>query len=129
MKNNLSIEIDADGIAVIVWDMPGRSMNVLDERSIEDFRAMVERVLSEPRIRGAVVASGKDSFLAGADLGTIDRLLPDAALPEAEKARRIYDEVMVLQSLYRRLETGGKPFVAAINGTARHSAHAEDARH
>ena len=27
---NFKFDVDADGIALVIWDMPGRSMNVID---------------------------------------------------------------------------------------------------
>jgi len=118
MTKSVLVKVDPAGVAVITWDLPGRSMNVLDARSIEDFRVAVEQVLSDATVKGVVVTSGKKAFLAGADLSTITDMAPDSDEPVPVKARRIFDEVMILQNLYRRLETGGKPFVAAINGTA-----------
>src|SRR6185369_1263551 len=118
MTKSVLVKVDPAGVAVITWDLPGRSMNVLDARSIEDFRVAVEQVLSDATVKGVVVTSGKKAFLAGADLSTSTDMAPDSDEPVPVKARRIFDEVMILQNLYRRLETGGKPFVAAINGTA-----------
>ena len=74
-------------------------------------------------IKGAVITSGKDTFCAGADLTMLDmfsREFADAAKAQGEGAAiaRLYDESRKLSVLYRRLETSGKPWVAAINGLA-----------
>ncbi|MET0746514.1 MAG: 3-hydroxyacyl-CoA dehydrogenase NAD-binding domain-containing protein, partial [Microvirga sp.] len=114
---NITFEIDADGIALITFDMPGRSMNVLNEASIADYALCVDRVLSEDAIKGAVVTSGKPAFIAGADLDWI-LSLAQADLPGEQRALNVYETVMTLQLLLRRTENGGKPFVAAINGLA-----------
>ena len=114
---NINFEIDADGIALITFDMPGRSMNVLNEGSIADYAQCVDRVLSDDAIKGAVVTSGKPAFIAGADLDWI-LSLAQADLPGQQRARNVFETVMTLQRLLRRTENGGKPFVAAINGLA-----------
>lgn len=115
--DNLKFEVGADGVAVISFDMPGRSMNVLNEGSIADYETAVERVISDPAIKGAVVTSAKPSFIAGADLDWI-LAMAEADLPGRERARNVYDTTLRLQMILRRTENGGKPFVAAINGLA-----------
>ncbi len=104
----IDYHVDADGIATIRWDMPGRALNVLNAQSIEEFARCVEQALGDPQVRGAIVASSKPGFIAGADLEWLPHL--DAQQMQAQGGR-------IRQSL-RRMETGGKPFVAAINGAA-----------
>ena len=65
---NFRFDIDADGVALITWDMPGRSMNVLTPEAIEELNALVDKVAADAAIKGAVVTSGKASFSGGADL-------------------------------------------------------------
>ena len=67
---NFTLDIDGDGIALITWDMPGRSMNVIDASVTEELGALVEKVASDAAIKGAVVTSGKDTFCGGADFVT-----------------------------------------------------------
>jgi len=114
---NLTFEVNADGVAIITFDMPGRSMNVLNEASIAEYGEAVERVLAEVNIKGAVVTSAKPTFIAGADLDWV-LALADADLPPNQRAINVYETVMRLQKIFRRTENGGKPFVAAINGLA-----------
>src|SRR5437588_4712446 len=120
---NFKLEIDADGIALVTWDMPGRPMNLIDLKTIEELAAIVERVAGEGAIKGAVVTSGKETFCAGADLTMLElfsREFTDMAKAHGEEqaVKRLYEETRKLSLLYRRLETCGKPWVAAINGTA-----------
>ena len=114
---NLKFEVNADGVAIITFDMPGRTMNVLNEASIADYAEAVERVLSDDTIKGAVVTSAKPAFIAGADLDWI-LSLAQADLPANQRAINVYNTVLNLQKIFRRTEKGGKPFVAAINGLA-----------
>ncbi len=117
------LDIDGDGIALVTWDSPGRSMNVIDLKVIEELSAIVEQVADDAAIKGAVITSGKETFSAGADLTLLEglgRLFADLARskgPEAA-ATALFEESRKLSLLYRRLETCGKPWAAAINGTA-----------
>ena len=62
--NNFTFDLDADGIALITWDMPGRSMNVINDEVSKEFSALIEKVATDSSIKGAVVTSGKDTFSA-----------------------------------------------------------------
>jgi 3-hydroxyacyl-CoA dehydrogenase / enoyl-CoA hydratase / 3-hydroxybutyryl-CoA epimerase len=121
--SDFKVETDADGIALVTWDMPERSMNVINLTVIEELSAIVEKVAADPAIKGAVITSGKDTFCAGADLTLLEnltRVFAEMAKNEGEEqaAAVLFEESRKLSQLYRRLETCGKPFVAAINGTA-----------
>ncbi len=120
---NFKLDIDSDGIALITWDMPGRSMNVIDAGVTEELSQIVDKVAADAAIKGAVVTSGKEAFCAGADLTILVQMAGKyAALlkSKGEEAanQMVYDESRKLGLLYRRLEKSGKPWVAAINGTA-----------
>jgi 3-hydroxyacyl-CoA dehydrogenase/enoyl-CoA hydratase/3-hydroxybutyryl-CoA epimerase len=116
---NLTLARDADGIAVITWDMPGRSMNVMNDASLGEFAAAIDNVLSDSETKGVVITSGKPAFIAGADLDWLEALLAGAS-GETEEAqiRSDFDLFTGIHRLFRRIETTKKPFVAAINGTA-----------
>ncbi|MGI8526166.1 MAG: 3-hydroxyacyl-CoA dehydrogenase NAD-binding domain-containing protein [Pseudolabrys sp.] len=121
--SNFTFDVDADGIALITWDMAGRSMNVINVAVIEELSALVERVATDAAIKGAVITSGKSTFCAGADLTLLERLVDmfkqmAKNQGEAEATKMLFEESRKLSLLYRRIETCGKPWVAAINGTA-----------
>ena len=118
---NFTLDVDADGIALVTWDMPEKSMNVFHESVIEELDQIVGKVASDGAIKGAVITSGKESFSGGADLTMMRRMLD---LFEAEKAKDgqkavkfLFDNVGRMTGLFRKLETSGKPWVSAINGT------------
>src|ERR1700735_1386765 len=120
---NFTFDIDADGIALVTWNMPGRSMNVIDEKVTEELAAIVERVATEDAIKGAVLTSSKDSFCGGADLTmleTLSRTFAELSAAQGEEAanKRLFEESRKLSQIARRMETCGKPWVAALNGTA-----------
>src|SRR5712672_1346135 len=86
---NFKFETDSDGIALITWDAPGRSMNVIDMKTIEELSDIVERVATDAAIKGAVVTSSKETFCAGADLTmleTLTRTFGDLAASKGEEA-------------------------------------------
>jgi len=114
---NLTLARGEDGIAVITWDMPGRSMNVMNDASLGEFAAAVDGALSDSETEGVVVTSGKPAFIAGADLEWLEALMASGET-EDMRIRSLFDRFMDLHHLFRRIETAKKPFVAAINGTA-----------
>ncbi|MEJ2432605.1 MAG: 3-hydroxyacyl-CoA dehydrogenase NAD-binding domain-containing protein [Pseudolabrys sp.] len=121
--SNFKLDIDQDGIALVTWDMPGRSMNVIDGAVIEELSQIVDKVTNNEAIKGAVITAGKDSFCGGADLTMLERMgatYAQMVKRDGEEAanKMVFDESRKLSQLYRRLEKSGKPWVAAINGTA-----------
>jgi 3-hydroxyacyl-CoA dehydrogenase/enoyl-CoA hydratase/3-hydroxybutyryl-CoA epimerase len=120
---NFTLNIDADGIALVTWNMPGRSMNVIDAKVGEELSSIVEKVTTDAAIKGAVITSGKDTFCGGADLSMLEtqnRAYAELKKSQGEEAAnaRLFDDVRNLSLIFRRIETCGKPWVAAITGTA-----------
>ena len=120
---NFSFDIDADGIALVSWNMPGRSMNVIDAKVMEELAAIVEKVATDAAIKGAVLTSSKDAFCAGADLTMLEtqsRAFAALLKSQGEEAanKHLFEESRKLSQIARRMETCGKPWVAALNGTA-----------
>lgn len=119
---NFRFETDSDGIALLTWDMPGRSMNVITVAVMEELSRVIEHVAATESIEGCVIASGKKDFSGGADLTMLQGLRDMHAqlateTGEEEAMRVFFEESRKLSLLYRRLETCGKPFVAAVHGT------------
>jgi len=118
---NFSIETDADGLAVLTWDMPEKSMNVIDLTVMEELDALVDEIVKDDAIKGVIITSGKSAFSGGADLTMLEGLLKDfhvkrAQDPEAA-AKMLFEGSRKLTLVYRKLETCGKPFVATLTGT------------
>lgn len=119
---NFRFETDADGIALLTWDMPGRSVNVIDMDVMKELEEVVDHVVADASIKGCVIASGKkDSFSGGADLTMLEGFGAQfAQLAKSEGFEKgmsfFFDASRSLSQLYRRMETCGKPFAAAING-------------
>ncbi len=121
---NFTLETDSDGIAVVTWDMPERSMNVLTESSLGELTAIVERIATEDAITAAIITSGKSAFCAGADLSMMER--HTASLAKAARdgtdmtaaTAEMFESIQTYSRVLRRLETCGKPVVAAVKGVA-----------
>ncbi len=115
---------DADGIATITWDVPGKSMNVLSLSGMAELEALIDAALADPGVRGVILTSGKKDFAGGMDLNIIAKMKESAG---SDPARGLFDGIMRFHALERKIELagmdpktkkGGKPIVAALPGTA-----------
>ncbi len=97
-------------IALITWDMKTSPMNVLNDTSIPEFQAALEKAYADSAVKGIIVTSAKPEFIAGADLKMILR-------NQDQDPSEMLEVSMGLNRTFRRMETNGKPIVAAINGT------------
>ena len=98
-------------IATLSWNLTSSPMNVLNDESITAFEAALEKAYSDTDVKGIIITSEKPEFVAGADL---KMLLRNQNLPKSEMLK----VSMELNRIFRKIETNGKPVVAAINGTA-----------
>ena len=116
---DISYKVDSEGVAIVTWDLKNRSMNVLNAQSVNEYRDIVEKLVKDDQVKGIIIASAKEAFIAGADLTSNDTFNFDKiGEDKVAAAQTIYDGVMNLNKLFRAMETSGKPFVAAINGHA-----------
>ncbi|TVT01874.1 3-hydroxyacyl-CoA dehydrogenase [Amycolatopsis bartoniae] len=112
MTNTIRWDQDSDGIVVLTLDDPNQSANTMNADFRESFGRTVDRLESEKdSITGVVLTSAKKTFFAGGDLNDLIKATPE----HAEEITRSTDE---MKAQLRRLETLGKPVVAAINGAA-----------
>jgi 3-hydroxyacyl-CoA dehydrogenase/enoyl-CoA hydratase/3-hydroxybutyryl-CoA epimerase len=113
------VEVTDRRIAHLIFDCPGRTMNVFSEAAIVELGAFAAW-LAEADVVGAVIRSGKDNaFCAGADLTELgvayDMIM---AAPPRARFTLAYDHFFRLSTNLRSLETAGKPVAAAIAGLA-----------
>lgn len=124
---NFEIEVDREdisdykGILTAFWNMPDRSMNVINGSVINELKKLVKWVATDEEITGVVIASKKSNFSGGADLAILEdskrQYQEFQSQHDPDTADKLFFEhSRELSVLYRRLETCGKPFVAAING-------------
>ena len=115
MTKTIKYEVDSDDIATLTIDLPGRSMNVIDNAFSADFEALIDKIIGNDAIKGAIITSGKPTFMAGADLSMMEDMSGDA---KATSIENVFTQATSLSRLLRKLETCGKPLVAAVNGLA-----------
>ncbi|MFJ2632984.1 3-hydroxyacyl-CoA dehydrogenase NAD-binding domain-containing protein [Streptomyces sp. NPDC087422] len=105
-------EQDTDGIVTLVLDDPAQSANTMNAAFADSLDATLDRLEAElDGVRGIIVTSAKKTFFAGGDLRDLIRATPENAADVLAGSLRIKRRL-------RRLETLGKPVVAAINGAA-----------
>ena len=120
---DLSCTVDRDGVAVITLRAPQGQLPVLDEGTIEEFETLIERVAGDNAVKGAVITGNDGQFSVGADPRLVERLIGDYRADAARRGpeaatRQLQERAGRLSLMFRRLETQGKPVVAAINGAA-----------
>lgn len=113
MINYFKYNVDQNGICTLTIDQPNSSTNVMDQNFIDSFRANLERGLSDSAVKGIILTSAKKSFVAGADLKAME-----STLMEPQDPGELFEKCWAFSNLLRRMETAGKPVVAALNGPA-----------
>ena len=65
---NFTFTVDSDGIALVTWNMAGRSMNVITVPVMDELERLIGEFSADAAIRGVIITSGKDAFSGGADI-------------------------------------------------------------
>lgn len=105
---NFSAQSD-NGIITVTIDQTERKMNVIGEGFNEAFATITDAFINDQDAKGLILTSGKSTFVVGADIDQLTTI---------ETAEQAFDLVEDLKTSLRKLETSGKPVVAAITGTA-----------
>lgn len=109
-----------NGVAIITWDVPAKSMNVLSMTGAAELNDLIDAALADDAVKGIVITSGKKDFAAGMDLNVIAKMKEGGA-------QGVFEGVMTLHHLLRKIERAGmdpktlkgaKPIAAALPGTA-----------
>lgn len=108
MEINYKIE---NNVAIISWNMTTSPMNVLNDISIPEFEQHLENAYNDPEVKGIIITSEKNEFIAGADVKMILR-------NNSKDPSEMHKFSLDFNAIFRKLETCGKPVVAAMNGTA-----------
>jgi 3-hydroxyacyl-CoA dehydrogenase/enoyl-CoA hydratase/3-hydroxybutyryl-CoA epimerase len=120
---DFTMQIDADGVAVITWDVPSKSMNVLTREAFATVDGLIDEALANDAVKGIVITSGKETFAGGMDLNTLATIRAEAG---DEPANALFEFTMTGHRILRKLERagmdpktnkGGKPVACAIPGT------------
>ena len=110
LSNSLgTLSFDADsGVATLTMGMAGGVNKVNDDYG-RGLDGMLDALEALEGLKGVIVASKHRDWCVGADLDL---------LMAADDPAAMFERVTGINALYRRLETLGKPVVAAITGTA-----------
>ena len=119
---DFTYDVHDDGVAVITWDVPDKSMNVLTREAFGLVEGFVDQALADDAVRGIVVTSGKESFAGGMDLNVLAAIRDESG---DNPAPALFDFVMNGHRILRKIERagmdaktnkGGKPIACAIPG-------------
>ena len=100
---------DDDGIVTVTIDQRNRKMNVIGDGFTDAFAAITNSFITDDSAKGLILTSAKPTFVVGADIDQLSKI---------ETAEQAFDLVEDLKGSLRKLETSGKPVVAAMTGTA-----------
>ncbi|MFP7570217.1 3-hydroxyacyl-CoA dehydrogenase NAD-binding domain-containing protein [Marivita sp. S2033] len=121
---DFTMKTDADGVAIITWDVPGKSMNVMTRESMVVLNGLIDDALADDAVKGIVITSGKADFAGGMDLNVLASIRAEAG---DDPAQALFDFTMNGHHMLRKIERagmdpktlkGGKPIAAALPGTA-----------
>ncbi len=120
---DFTMNVDADGVAVVTWDVPGKSMNVLSREAFQTCEDLIDEALGRDDVKGIVITSGKKDFAGGMDLNTLATIREESG---DNPAQGLFDFIMNGHRILRKIERagmepktnkGGKPIACAIPGT------------
>ncbi|MDJ0823820.1 MAG: 3-hydroxyacyl-CoA dehydrogenase NAD-binding domain-containing protein, partial [Paracoccaceae bacterium] len=121
---DFTMQTGDDGVAIITWDVPGKSMNVMTLEAWDVLEALIDDALADEAVKGVVITSGKDSFAGGMDLNVIAKMKEMAG---DDPARGLFEGIMNAHRIMRKIERagmdpktlkGGKPIATVLPGTA-----------
>ncbi|SFT81133.1 3-hydroxyacyl-CoA dehydrogenase NAD-binding domain-containing protein [Sedimentitalea nanhaiensis] len=121
---DFTMKTDADGVAIITWDCPGLTMNVMKTEAFRVLDDLIDQALADDAVKGIVITSGKADFAGGMDLNELGAMRDAAG---DNPAQGLFDGVMQMHTVLRKIERagmdpktnkGGKPIASALPGTA-----------
>jgi len=109
----IQYQLNEQGIAILLMDIPGSNANVMGDAFRDELDLAVNLIASDDNIKGAVIGSVKNDFMAGGDLNAMVEMFANVTDPQIA-----LDIANSIKPTLRKLECCGKPIVAAINGPA-----------
>ena len=111
IKNNyFEYSVDGDGIATLNINQINEPANLFSFDFIQNYCEVAQQAIAVPSVKGVIVTSSRPIFMAGGDLRFLGKPMTDV--------KAFFDGLIQMHKGIRAIETGKKPFVAAINGTA-----------
>ena len=110
IKNDLfEMEVGGDGIAILTINQVNNPTNLFSTEFINEYLNVAHDVIKDKGVVGMIVTSGRSMFMPGADLRELQTM--------GTNLEKQLEGALEMHQRFRAIETGGKPFVAAINGT------------
>ena len=109
-NKHIKYSVDNDGIAIVTWDVADSPVNIMNEVTMAEFFLTINQAITDDAVKGIVIASAKKDFIAGGDLKWF--------LNYDKSKEECFDMLTQTNTYLRKMETCGKPVVAAINGLA-----------
>lgn len=105
---SFSLTLQENGVAHLVMDVPGESMNTLKSAFADEVSVILTELKANSELKGVVLSSGKkDSFVAGADISMLADCKTQAeAVALSRQGQMIFDQIASLPV----------PVIAAIDG-------------
>ncbi|HEX2806972.1 MAG TPA: 3-hydroxyacyl-CoA dehydrogenase NAD-binding domain-containing protein [Kineosporiaceae bacterium] len=111
-RETIRYERGDDGVVVLVMDDPAQPANTMNAAYVASMTSVLDRLEDERGdISGVIVTSAKPTWFAGGDLN-------DLVTAGPQDAERLTALLAHTKRDLRRLETLGRPVVAAIEGSA-----------
>ena len=111
IKNDLfEFEVGTDGIGVLSINQINNPTNLFSTEFVTAYIELANEAIADKAIKGVILTSARNMFMPGADLRELQNMGND---PKEQ-----FENTMKMHHAFRAIETAGKPFVAAINGTA-----------
>ncbi len=111
IKNDLfHFTVGNDGIGIFTINQVNNPTNLFSTGFIQEYLKVAHEAIADDSVRGMIITSGRSMFMPGADLRELKTM--------GGRAAEQFAGMMEMHAAFRAIETGGKPFVAAINGTA-----------
>ncbi len=95
-------------LAIVTMNRP-KALNAINAETLEDLKTVIDEIEKDDNIFAVIVTgAGDKSFVAGADISQ----MKDETVLQARKFSLLGNRI------FRKIETLGKPFIAAVNGFA-----------
>lgn len=116
-------DVDADGVAVMSWDQPGTTMNVMTIEGFSEFEELFDKAMADDAVKGLIITSAKKDFAGGMDLNVLASVRANAG---DNPTQALFDFTMNGHRILRKVERnnmdpktnkGGKPVAWAGPGT------------
>ena len=109
--NSIRVEALDAGLYEVVFDQKDKSVNTLDQKTLEELRSAVEKLTKQDGIRGVLFSSAKKEFIVGADINEFSQMF-------SVEQEVIVEYLGKMNEIFNGIEDLPCPTVVAINGIA-----------